>query len=89
MSAISVKMQSYWVTGRPAARPPLSQADSRRSAVTITHGLNDEYSLQGSTSIFLKMLRGGSAPAGHRPSNDQPSEPGVLHAHLDMLLTSL
>ena len=31
---------------RIAARPP-SQPDSRRSAVTITHGLNDEFPLQG------------------------------------------
>ena len=35
-SAISIKMQSYCT--RIAARPPLSQPDSRRSAVTITHG---------------------------------------------------
>ena len=31
---------------RIAARPP-SQPDSRRSAFTITHGLNDEFPLQG------------------------------------------
>ena len=36
---------------------------------------------------FLKMQRGGLAPSCYRPSNDQPSEPGALHAHLDMLLT--
>ena len=43
-------------------------------AVTITHGLNDEYLFQGCTSIFLKMLRGGFAPSCYRPSNDQPNE---------------
>ena len=37
--------------------------------------------------IFSKMQRGGLAPSCYRPSNDQPSEPGALHAHLDMLLT--
>ena len=72
---------------RFAASPSLSQLDSRSLAVTITLGLNDEYLLQGCTSIFLKMLRGGSAPSGYRPSNDQPIEQGALHAHLDLPLT--
>ena len=38
---------------RIAARPPLSQPDSRRSAVTITHGPNDEFPLQGCTREHL------------------------------------
>ena len=40
------------------------------------------------SSIFLKMLRGGFAPSGYRPSNDQPTASRALHAHLDMLLTT-
>ena len=40
------------------------------------------------SSIFLKMLRGGSAPSGYRPSNDQPTASRDLHTHLDMLLTT-
>jgi hypothetical protein len=39
------------------------------------------------SSIFLKMLRGGFAPSGYRPSNDQLIEFGDLHAHFDMPLT--
>ena len=50
-SAISIKMLSYCT--RIAARPPLSQPDSRRSAVTITHGPNDEFPLQGCTREHL------------------------------------
>ena len=45
------------------------------------------WGMGGCTGIFLKMQRGGLAPSCYRPSNDQPSEPGALHAHLDMLLT--
>ena len=40
------------------------------------------------SSIFLKMLRGGSAPSGYRPTNDQPIASRALLAHLDMLLTT-
>jgi len=53
-SAISIKMLSY--CNRIAARPrstPLTQPDSRRSAVTITHGPNDEFPLQGCTREHL------------------------------------
>ena len=39
------------------------------------------------SSIFLKMLRGGFAPSGYRPSNDQPIEFGALHVPFDMPLT--
>ena len=39
------------------------------------------------SSTFLKMLRGGFAPSGYRPSNDQPIEFGALHVHFDMPLT--
>ena len=73
---MSIKMQSYCT--RIAARPPLSQPDSRRSAVTITHGLNDEYLLQGCTGIFLKMQRGGLAPScylDHQTTNQANPEP--------------
>jgi hypothetical protein len=40
------------------------------------------------SSIFLKMLRGGFAPSGYRPTNDQPIASRALLAHLDMLLTT-
>ena len=39
------------------------------------------------SSILLKMLRGGFAPSGYRPSNDQPIEFGALHVPFDMPLT--
>jgi hypothetical protein len=40
------------------------------------------------SSIFSKMLRGGFALSGYRPSNDQPIEFGALHVHFDMPLTT-
>jgi len=49
----SVGTSPFWVSYGPrdlprfAASPPLSQPDSRRTAVTITLGLNDEFPLQG------------------------------------------
>ena len=38
---------------RIAARPPLSQPESRKTAVFITLGLHDEFPLQGCTREHL------------------------------------
>jgi hypothetical protein len=76
---------------RIAARPPLSQPDPRTMAVTITLGRRPQRRVPTSrmlSSIFLKMLRGGFAPSGYRPTNDQPIASRALLAHLDMLLTT-
>ena len=49
----SVFSSPFWVSYGPrdlprfTASPPLSQPDSRRTAVTITPGLNDKFPLQG------------------------------------------
>ena len=50
-SANSIKMLSYCT--RIAARPPISQPEARKTAVTITLGLNDEFPLQGCTREHL------------------------------------
>ena len=65
-SAISIKMLSYCT--RIAARPPLSQLASRRMAVTISYGLNDEYLLQRCSSTCLK--RQGGDWYSHLLTND-------------------
>ena len=53
---------------RSAARPPLSQLASRRMAVTISYGLNDEYLLQRCSSTCLK--RQGGDWYSHLLTND-------------------
>jgi hypothetical protein len=62
---------------RIAARPPLSQPDSRKSAVTITLGLNDEFQLQGySLEHLLEDASWGHLPhAAVSTNNEQQTNP--------------
>ena len=71
---------------RIAARPP-SQPDSRRSAVTITHGLNDEFPLQGCSrsdvaccgrEVPTKVLKGKHVRIGSRQSQAKIRGLGLL-----------
>ena len=72
---------------RIAARPPLTLLASRRTAAPYTHGLNDEYLLQGCTSIFLKRQGGDWYSHLLTTKSRQTNECRALHAHLDMPLT--
>ena len=72
---------------RIAARPPLILLASRRTAAPYTHGLNDEYLLQGCTSIFLKRQGGDWYSHLLTTKSRQTNECRALHAHLDMPLT--
>jgi hypothetical protein len=72
---------------RIAARPPLSQPDSRTMAVTISYGLNDEYLLQRCSSIYLKR-QGGDWYSHLLTNNSRTNErTQSLHAHRVMPLT--
>jgi hypothetical protein len=72
---------------RIAARPPLTLLAPRRTAAPYTHGLNDEYLLQGCTSIFLKRQGGDWYSHLLTTKSRQTNECRALHAHLDMPLT--
>ena len=72
---------------RIAARPPLTLLASRRTAAPYTHGLNDEYLLQGCTSIFLKRQGGDWYSHLLTTKSRQTNECRALHAYLDMPLT--
>ncbi len=72
---------------RIAARPPLTLLAPRRTAAPYTHGLNDEYVLQGCTSIFLKRQGGDWYSHLLTTKSRQTNECRALHAHLDMPLT--
>ena len=72
---------------RIAARPPLTLLVSRRTAAPYTHGLNDEYLLQGCTSIFLKRQGGDWYSHLLTTKSRQTNECRALHAYLDMPLT--
>jgi hypothetical protein len=65
----------------------LSQPDSRRTAVFITLGLNNDYLLQGCTSIFLKRQSGDWYSHLLSTNHEQTNAPRALHALLDMPLT--
>jgi hypothetical protein len=72
---------------RIAARPPLTLLASRRTAAPYTHGLNDDYLLQGCTSIFLKRQGGDWYSHLLTTKSRQTNECRALHAHLDMPLS--
>jgi len=73
---------------RIAARPPLTLLASRRTAVTITLGLNDEFPLQGcSRASSWRRSMGASPRCGHDKSRTT-SESGALQALLDLPLTT-
>ena len=72
---------------RIAARPPLTLLAPRRTAAPYTHGLNDEYLLQGCTSIFLKRQGGDWYSHLLTTKSRQTNECRALHAYLDMPLT--
>jgi hypothetical protein len=75
---------------RIATSPPLSQPDSRRTAATITLGLNDELQLQGCPRASSRKRSMGTSPRSGQRAHDKSQtikESGALHDHLDLPLT--